>query len=187
MKIALFGGSFDPPHLGHQIVIQQVLELTKIEQIWLLPAYRHTFRKKLSPASHRLQMARFLLNEQIKLNTCEIDNQFDGDTIHPVRWLKNQYPQHQFNFLMGSDQLSSFRKWGQWQILLKEIPFLIYPRAGFAFAPLYDNMTPLKHRLQIITNISSTMVRERVRHGLLIKQLVPDEVRRYIEENKLYK
>jgi nicotinate-nucleotide adenylyltransferase len=188
MKIALFGGSFNPSHIGHQLVMTQAFELAPIETIWLLPLYQHVFAKHsdLAPVKHRLAMAKMLENHQIHTETCEIDQKMSGQTIEPVRYLLKKYPQHQFSFLMGSDQLKSFNRWGSWQTLLKLIPFYIYPRAGFPLRPLYSSMTPLTHPLQIITNISSTMVRKRLQAGLTIKHLVPQNVRQYLKKNKLY-
>ena len=75
MKITLFGGSFNPPHIGHRLVMTQAFELAPIEEIWLLPSFKSTFAKNsnLIDPKHRLNMAKTLLNGKIKLQTCEID------------------------------------------------------------------------------------------------------------------
>lgn len=191
MNITLFGGSFNPPHLGHEIVLKQIFKLRLIpslDQIWLLPEYRHSFAKNtdLAPVSHRLAMTKFLLNHKIKLQTCCIDKKMSGNTIEHITYLKNKFPQHQFSFLMGSDNLSSFTKWPRWKELLKLIPFYIYPRLGCPFKPLYPNMKPLTHPQQIITNISSTMIRQRISQGLPVEHLLPRAINRYLTLNLLY-
>ncbi|MCG2691921.1 hypothetical protein L6272_03775, partial [Microgenomates group bacterium] len=122
MNITLFGGSFNPPHLGHEIVLKQIFQLKLIpnlDQIWLLPEYQHSFAKNtdLAPVKHRLAMAKFLLGPKIKLQTCCIDKQMSGNTIEHITYLKNKFPRHQFSFLMGSDNLAGFTKWPQWQKL----------------------------------------------------------------------
>lgn len=191
MNITLFGGSFNPPHLGHEIVLKQIFALKLIphlDQIWLLPEYQHSFAKNtdLAPVEHRLAMTKFLLNHKIKLETCCIDQKMSGNTIEHITYLKNKFPRHQFSFLMGSDNLSSFTKWPRWKELLKLIPFYIYPRLGYPFKPLYTNMKPLTHPQQIITNISSTMIRRRISQGLPVEHLLPGAINRYLALNRLY-
>src|SRR3989344_2675611 len=100
MKVCLFGGSFNPPHIGHRLVMTQTFELAPIDEIWLLPSFKSTFAKNasLADANHRLTMAKTLLNGKIKLETCEIDRQMSGETIEPVTYLVKKYPAHQFSF-----------------------------------------------------------------------------------------
>ena len=189
MNVTLFGGSFNPAHLGHQLVLSQAFELIKdLNQIWLLPDYQHSFAKNshLAPVKHRLSMARMLENSQVKTETCVIDNKMSGNTIDHITFLKKKHPRHRFSFLMGSDNLKNFTSWPQWQTLLKVMPFYVYPRAGFPLKPLKPGMKPLTHPLQIVTNISSTMVRKRLKAQLSIKHLVPSKVARYIKQNRLY-
>jgi len=189
MNITLFGGSFNPPHLGHQLVMTQVFELIpRLKQIWLLPDYQHSFPSKasLAPVKHRLAMTKMLENHRINTQTCAIDQKMSGNTIEHITYLKKKYPHHQFSFLMGSDNLASFTKWPQWQQLLTLMPFYIYPRVGFPLKPLKTNMHPLEHPLQIITNISSTMVRKRLAKNLTTKHLIPHKVNQYIQRNHLY-
>lgn len=191
MNITLFGGSFNPPHLGHEIVLKQIFALKLIpdlDQIWLLPEYQHSFAKNtdLAPASHRLTMAKFLLQPHVKIETCCIDKQMSGNTIEHIAYLQKTYPEHHFSFLIGSDNLPGFTKWPQWPELLKLMLFYIYPRLGCPFKPLYPNMKPLTHPAQIITNISSTMVRQRISQGLPVEHLLPREISRYITLNLFY-
>lgn len=191
MNITLFGGSFNPPHLGHEIVLKQIFELKLIpnlDQIWLLPEYRHSFAKNavLAPVEHRLAMTKILLNHEIKLQTCCIEKKMSGNTIEHITYLKNKFPRHQFSFLMGSDNLAGFTLWPQWPELLKLMTFYIYPRANCPFKPLYPNMKPLTHPQQIITNISSTMIRQRIKQGLKVEHLLPGRINRYLILNRLY-
>ncbi|MBU1085461.1 MAG: nicotinate (nicotinamide) nucleotide adenylyltransferase [Candidatus Beckwithbacteria bacterium] len=189
MNITLFGGSFNPPHLGHQIVINQAFELIpKIDELWLLPDYKHAFEKRkfFIDSKHRLTMTKMLENHKVKTNTCTFDNKMPGNTIFHITYLKEKYPQHQFSFLIGSDNLSTFHKWPKYQTLLKIMPFYIYPRSDYPFKPLYPNMHPLKHPLQIITNISSTVIRNRINKNLSTNHLLPEKIAKYIKKNQLY-
>jgi len=187
MNITLFGGSFNPPHLGHQIVINQAFEFIKdLDEIWLLIENQHSFDKTLALAQHRLQMTKTLLNGKIKLQTCCLDQQLSGNTIDHLSFLQKTYPQHNFSFLLGSDNLKQFHQWPQYKTLLKKMTFYIYPRAGFPLKPLYQGMKAIEHPLQIITNISSTIVRQRLQNDLSIKNLVHPAVAQYIKAQKLY-
>ncbi len=189
MNIALFGGSFNPPHLGHQIVISQAFELIpQIDEIWLLPDYQHAFAKNenFASPSHRLAMTKMLENHKIKTNTCTFDQKMPGNTIFHITHLKKTYPDHHFSFLMGSDNLPTFHKWPKYKTLLKLMPFYIYPRANHPFKPVLTNMHPLKHPLQIVTNISSTRIRNRIKNQLSIHHLLPEKIARYIQKHNLY-
>jgi nicotinate-nucleotide adenylyltransferase len=186
MHIGILGGSFNPPHIGHLFVAQQVLDFTDIEQVWFLPAYNHTFDKPLAPVADRLAMTKLLKLAGTHVSTLEIDQKLDGNTINLLPILKKQYHQDRFTFLIGSDQLTAFTKWGNWQELLRRLPFLVIPRAGYAMEPLQPKMRPLIHKHFITTNISSSMVRERIRQGLTIDYFVTPEVQTYIHVHDLY-
>jgi nicotinate-nucleotide adenylyltransferase len=194
MNIVLFGGSFDPPHLGHLIVIQQAFELIDpVDELWLIPAYRHTFQKDLSPFLHRIKMAKALImqlprniQEHIKLNTVECDKKLKGETYQTYALLKKAHPDHQFSFLMGSDQIPQFDQWGHYQELLEMMPFYVYPRPGFDTKISYPNMTLLQDKNQVITNISSTLIRQRLIDQLPVNHLIPRAIKSYIHTEKLY-
>jgi len=166
---------------------EQAMDLAMIDEVWLLPVYRHTFNKHLNELQIRLDLTRLLTNHRIKLSTLEIDNKLSGQTIELVPILKKGYPQHRFIFIIGSDQLPTFHKWGEYKKLLKLLPFLVMPRAGFSLQPLYSGMRVLDHPLLVTTNISSTIIRDRIKKSLTINNLVPEKVREYIEEKGLYK
>jgi nicotinate-nucleotide adenylyltransferase len=189
MNIALFGGSFNPPTIGHQLVIRQTLELVNsLDMIWLLPDYQHSFAKNetLAPAADRLAMTRVLTGMRVKLETCCIDRQMSGNTIEHLRYLQQEHPKQKFFFLMGSDNLAGFTRWPEWRTLLHLLPFYIYPRAGYPMEPIYQNMVTLTHPQQVITNISSTLVRERIAQHLPWEYLVPPPVADYIKQKRLF-
>ncbi len=197
MNITLFGGSFNPPHFGHLIVIEQAFVIIEnIDQLWLLPDYNHSFEKgnRFAPVNDRLQMtkllenhiAKSLDNKKIRTETCTIDQKMSGNTIQHITYLNKLHPRHKFSFLMGSDNLSSFHKWPKYKTLLKLMPFYIYPRAGKPMMPLRDHMQPMEHPLQVITNISSTLVRNRIKQNLPITHLVPKSVLQYLRVKHVY-
>lgn len=194
MHILLFGGSFDPPHLGHLIVIQQAFELIPdIDELWLLPAFKHTFQKKLAYYPHRINMTKTLImqlphkvQQKIKLNTIECDNRLKGETYQTLALLKKKHPDYTFSFLMGTDQLPHFDKWGYYKELLEMMHFYVYPRAGYKNDLKYSNMTLLKSDSQVITNISSTLIRDRLAKNFPVNHLLPIAIINYIATESVY-
>jgi len=206
MHILLFGGSFNPPHLGHQLVIEQAFELIPgLDELWLLPNFQHTFGKNLLDANHRINLSNLLIDTLsprihplVKLCTIEIDLKLSGQTYHTLQTLKynSDYLQTNnflspstrpdFSFLMGSDQLPSFHRWGNWQSLLKQMPFFVYPRCDFPPQPLRPNMTLLSSPNQVITNISSTQIRNRLASKQPIGSLLPSTILEYINQHQLF-
>ena len=184
MKIALLGRAFNPPHLGHVMIARQVLDFTDTDEVWFLPNYGQIPPKPVAPVADRLAMANLIVFPKTKVSTLEIDNTLDGDTINLIPHLPRE---HQFSFIVGSDQLPTFHLWGQWEKLLKALPFLIFPRYGYPNEPIYPGMTLVSDELLIGSNISSTKIRARVAAGLSIEQFVPPGAADYIEKHGLYK
>jgi nicotinate-nucleotide adenylyltransferase len=191
MHILLFGGSFNPPHLGHAIVVEQAFELIpSIDELWLLPTYHHAFGKDLAPATDRLAMCQLLAdtinNPHVSVCSLEIDSQSQGSTFQTLQLLKQKYPQHTFSFLMGSDQLPSFTKWDHWQELLHAMHFYVYPRGSHRHDVTFSNMELLESPIQVITNISSTLVRHRNDQQLPVSRIVPKTILEYMQTHQLY-
>lgn len=183
MNIGLLGGAFNPPHNGHLMIAQQVLDFAGMDEVWFLPNYGQIPPKPVAPVSDRLAMVKLLQLPRTRVSTLEIDKKLDGDTIHLLPLLPKE---HAFHFIIGSDQLPTFHLWGKWQELLRAMPFLIFPRYGFPNEPLYENMRPITNDKLVGSNLSSTKIRSRVREGLSIDQFVPREVATYIRDRGLY-
>ncbi len=183
MKVALLGGSFNPPHIGHLLIARQVLDFTDADELWFVPSYGQSPPKPVAPAEDRLAMTKMLVLPKAQVSTIEIDNKLDGETIHLLPLLPKE---HSYTFVIGSDQLPTFHLWLKWEELLDAMPFLVFPRYGYPNEPLYQNMKVLSHELLVGSNISSTKVRERVKAGLPIDLFVPLGVGEYIKVHGLY-
>jgi nicotinate-nucleotide adenylyltransferase len=183
MNIALLGGAFNPPHLGHLMIAQQVLDFTDTDEVWFLPNFDQSPPKPVASVEDRLAMTRLLQLPRTQVSTIEIDNKLDGETIHILPFLPKE---HVFSFIIGSDQLPTFHLWLDWEKLLAQMPFLVFPRYGYPNEPLYPGMTMITNELMVGSNISSSKIRERVKKGLSIDQFVPNEVSSYVTNHKLY-
>src|SRR5258708_38456692 len=116
MKIAIFGGSFDPPHLGHLFISIQVKEILSMDQVWLMPLYQKSlqaeiFHKILTDERHRLAMTKLLENDFIKASDFEIAHNQASYTLKTLDRLTEQSPLDEFYWILGSDQLTDFQQY----------------------------------------------------------------------------
>lgn len=184
MKIGLLGGTFNPPHIGHILIAQQVLDFTDADEVWFLPNYgQHPPKRDVASVEDRLTMVKMISLPHARVSTLEIDRRLDGNTINLLPVLPKE---HQFLFIIGSDWLPRFREWGNYKELLEKLPFLVFPRYGYPVKPLYTNMTVVSHPSLVTFDISCTKIRERVKRRLSIDSFVPKGVAEYIKEKGLY-
>lgn len=183
MNISLLGGTFNPPHLGHVWIAQQVLDFGGVDEVWFLPNFRQNPPKPVASAEDRLAMSKLLEIPRARVSTIEYEHNLDGNTINLLPFLPKE---HIYSFIIGSDQLSSFHLWPEWEKLLSSMPFLVFPRYGYPSDPLYPGMKVIGSEMLIGTNISSTKIRARVKNGLSIQNLVPDAIASYITKHSLY-
>ncbi len=203
MKIAILGGSFDPPHLGHLLIARQVIEQAQMDQVWLMPNYSTSahhalFQKNLSPVEDRLAMAQLLEDKKIKASDFEIENNKKSLTIITLKSISKRYPQHVFYWIMGSDKLETFHLYDGWKDIVKNYHLIIFPREhmlwhieervkeGLQLHTIPENVIVLQNRNLMLTNISSTAIRNRVKSGLPIDFLVSPNIEEYIRKHKLY-
>lgn len=199
MKIAILGGSFDPPHLGHFSIALQVQELLDMDQVWLLPAHNHPFQRDLSPVEKRYTMTSFLETDKIKVSDYEMKHNPKSYTIDTLNGLKQTHPDDEFYWITGSDQLEHFQKYKNWQDIINKHNVIIFPREWMLpqlndivkeklmLKTIPENVIVLQTKHLILTNISSTKIRERVKKGLPIHYFVPTKVAEFIKENNVYK
>jgi len=191
MHIGLFGGSFDPVHLGHQLVVDQVLSHHIFDEVWYIPVGNHDFGKTLTTSSHRIAMLELVAQPGTKIETLEIDSPEVSYTHATLTQLQTRFPEHRFSWVIGSDQMESLYKWGCavesacFPALLKEFTFYVYPRAGYPITLPYPELVPLTQLTEI--EVSSTEIRRRQKTREAITGLVDLRVEAYIEKNKLFK
>ena len=175
-RIALFGGSFNPPHLAHRQVVDYLRGQNAFDEVWVVPTFDHPFAKGLIPFSHRAKMVQLLIADcgsDVKL--CTIEEELKAKPsymIKTIRALKKKYPAHVFSIVVGSDCRNDLPKWKNYKELKKEAAFFFVPRPGFEASPFMD--------------VASTRIRALIREGKPYTQYLTDKVARYIEENKLY-
>lgn len=200
MKIGILGGSFNPPHLGHLFIAMQVKSVLQLDEIWLLPCFRlqKGFEKEFVSIEHRYAMTRFLENEYIKVSDYEIKYNQQSYTIDTLEGLQNLYHEHTFYWIIGTDQLVNFQKYHRWKDLVHFHNLIIFPREyilpflhekvkeAFLLEEIPSTISVLDSPDLVLTNISSTRIRNRIKHNLPIHFFVPEKVEQYISQTALY-
>ncbi|OGK62489.1 nicotinate (nicotinamide) nucleotide adenylyltransferase [Candidatus Roizmanbacteria bacterium RIFOXYB2_FULL_38_10] len=203
MNIAILGGAFDPPHIGHLFVASQVKELLSMDEVWLMPCYSYfpEFPVKFSHITSphmRADMVSLLSGQGLRISRFEFDHNKKSRTIDTMRLLKKQYPNDTFSFIIGSDTLPTFRLWNEWNSLVHDYNLIVFPRdtdlqtleervkLSFGIDLISSNISIIKGDV-IVSNIASTHIRKRVRHNLSIRSMVLPEIEKYIFDHNLYK
>lgn len=179
MHVALFGGSFNPPHVGHQLAALYVLETAPVDALWLLPCYQHAFDKALEPFAHRVAMCEAMgkaLGPRVRVETIEAQLGGPSRTLITVKALRAAYPEHRFSLMIGSDLTTERQSWYGADELIALIDFIVVGREGAD--PTAGVAMPA---------VSSTEVRQRLLAGQPVNAFVPRDVLAVINEAKLYR
>ncbi len=189
-RIGVFGGTFDPIHMGHLITAQSVREIRKLDKIIFIPAYISPHKTSAEPSAtlHRLNMIKIAIEDVPFFECSEMEIKKGGVsyTVDTLRELKNEYDE--IEFIIGYDNIFTFHKWKDPDEILKLAKIIVLKRKSSQPPPFKD-----KYYHQAIfvqtrgIEISSTDIRERVKKGLPIHFLVPQKVKEYIFRNNLYK
>ncbi|MBI4053205.1 MAG: nicotinate-nicotinamide nucleotide adenylyltransferase [Candidatus Diapherotrites archaeon] len=169
MKIALFGGTFDPVHNGHLAAAKAALKKTRADELWFVPAFRNPWKKRQpSLPKHRLAMLRLAAkaNAKFKVKDFEIRNR-TSHTLDLVDFLLKKFPEHEFIFVVSTKTKRQLHRWKNAKALLKKISVCVVPDFG--------------------GNLNSTRIRALAKKGLPLEGLVPEAVEKFILAKKLYR
>jgi nicotinate-nucleotide adenylyltransferase len=189
MKLGLFGGSFDPVHLGHLLVAQAAIEELELDRLFFIPAAQSPFKSEIqpAPASVRRQLLRLALAGKAN---CEVDEQEiqRGGVSYSIETLRDyakRLPKAELFYLIGADNITKLTEWREASELAKLAEFVAIPRPGEA--PV-NFPTPFRGRTLkgFPLGVSSSQIRARVKAGLPIENLVPPFVAEAIRNAKLY-
>jgi len=190
-RIGIFGGTFDPIHLGHLIVAQQAAEKLGLDQVLFIPAGKppHKGGEKLSPARDRYQMVRLAVrgHRLFKVSDIEIKSKKSSYTVNTLKALKSKYKTAGLFLLLGLDQAVLLSTWKEPQELFELATVCVLSRPGFTRNEVESRWRKMLRFLPVsLIDISATAIRDRVRRSQAIRYLVPEEVARYIKNKKLY-
>ncbi len=187
MKIAVLGGRFDPPHLGHFLIAQQVLDFyPDIDKVFFVPAYKHAWSPIEASAKDRVNMLKNSLQKNMEVSNIEIKRGDTSYTVDTVEALKRETGADIY-WIVGSDILPEFKKWKDYKKLMDLAKFIVFPRNPHLLPTrLPKGFEVVKHPELFTTNFSSSKIRERIKNKKSIEYLVPEAVARYIKKHKLY-
>lgn len=200
MNIGIFGGSFNPIHIGHLIVAEEVLQQRALSKIIFVPTglSPHKETGDLVAASHRFQMVKDAIsdNNHFKISDIEIKRTGKSYTIDTVRILSEMYGEsHNFYLILGTDMINEISTWKDIGLLSEMCYFIVVNRfpvsinGNFTKSLFSKEKAAEIERLKVTIpsiEISSTEIRERLRNGRSIRYLVPRCVEDYIRLNNLY-
>ena len=174
-KIAVFGGSFDPPHVGHLWAIAYTLAMHDVKDIWIIPCYKHVYGKELTPFEHRFEMCKkmFDMFPRVKVSDLEKSlSQDNGDkpnfTADTLEYLNRSYG-YESSLIVGEDIAKNIHKWDGYERITKVANILPVPREDKA-----------------IPELGSTNIKEEIKKGRMPDKILTPKVLDYIVQNNLY-
>jgi nicotinate-nucleotide adenylyltransferase len=192
MKIGVFGGSFNPPHMGHLIVIEAVRDQLQLDKVIFIPAAQSPNKPDtlLAPASNRLEMTELAVrgNKGFEVSDIEIQRKGVSYTVDTIQMLSVLNPRSELSLIIGIDNLIEFDTWKSPDEIVSKTDLVVMSRPGYS-----TNVTKSKYlRAAKIINvpqigISGTDIRRKVKLGRSIRFLVPKQVEDYILTKRLYK
>lgn len=191
MKICLFGGTFDPPHIGHLLIAQTICEAESFDKILFIPVNIPPHKTVNTPLEDRLNMLDIAIddNPNFEISDIEIKRGGVSYTIDTIKTIKNKYniSSNKISYLIGSDSLLNFHNWKDPEKILEECQIIVAIRPGFRPS---DIPAWILHKIQFANiprfEISSTNIRDRWVEDKTIRYMVTLPVWDYINEHKLY-
>ncbi len=189
METGLFFGSFNPIHIGHLIIAQAVLDQAKLSDVWFVvsPQNPHKSSRSLAHEFDRLEMVERAIADNDRFRAVDIEFRMPKPsyTVDTLAWLREKYPQREFKLIIGEDNLASFKKWKNHQVILDDFGLLVYPRPGI-IQSVREERPHIQYLDAPMLDISATYIRKCVKEGRSIRYLVPDSTARFIRDKQLY-
>ncbi len=194
MKVGIFGGSFNPPHIGHLIVAEFIREEANLDKIIFIPCaspphkQNQNYLSQMASPLHRFEMVKIAINGNPFFEVSDIEIKRGGIsyTIETVNFLVEKFPDREFYLLIGADQFEEFHTWREPDEIVKKVHLLVFNRYGYRVTE-----SKFSKYASFITvpniDVSASSIRNRIKFGRSIKYLVPPEVEEYIYRNKLYR
>ena len=185
MNLYFYGGTFDPPHIGHKIVVDYFLN--NGDQFLIIPTYQSPFKTyKPISYSHREKMLKIMFSdllEKIKIIDFEYKNK-SKYTFNTIKFLKEKYPNYNINMILGVDQFNEIDSWKSSDYVLNSINLFVISRPGYKVKEKKNNV---KFIDDISVNISSKKIRDNISSLDKIEPMLDRGVLEYIIENKIYR
>lgn len=198
MNIGIFSGSFNPVHNGHVALAEWFVQEHVVDAVWLIRSPLNPLKVaaavQMAPDADRLAMLRLAIegHDGLGISTIEDDMPRPSYSYHTLQRLREQHPEHEFHFIIGSDNWQHFTRWYRWQDILREFRLVVYPRPGYPAeaGPSFPEAKGIRIVDAPTYDVSSTDVRRLLSGSpserYEARSLVSPLVMRYIQEHGLY-
>lgn len=196
-RIGIFGGSFNPIHLGHTTLAAYICEQGMVDEVWLMVSPQNPLKqdRTLLDEQERLAMSRLAVapNPTLKASDFEFTLPRPSYTYHTLKALRKAYPDYEFHLIIGEDNWNCFDRWYRGEDIIRETPIIVYPRKSESteepvlneqFSTSVFQLSFLEH--PPLLPYSSTEIRSLIAQGHDASHMLHPNVARYIEENHLY-
>lgn len=189
MNLGIFGGSFDPVHVGHLVTAERVAEAAGLDRVLMVVAARSPFKtaRRMAPARERLALLRLALRGHPVLEASDLELSRGGIsyTVDTIRELRRRHPRARLHLILGADAAAQLPDWKSLPEIAREVRFVLVGRPGRHRLP---PGLPKKLRVDGLPRleVSSTSIRERLRRGLSVRWLLPEAVERRVRRKGLY-
>lgn len=179
-RVAIFGGSFNPPHVAHVLAAAYVLATQDVDRLLVIPTFEHPFGKSLASFEHRLAMCERAFADLRRVEVSDIERQLGGEskTLLVLQALAQRNPEWKMRLVVGSDILNESHQWFAWERVVALAPPIVLGRMGH---PAPGAPSPL------LPQIASRDLRAMIAKGQDVGALVAKSVRAYIDEHGLYR
>lgn len=188
-KIGLFFGSFNPIHMGHLIIANIMAETTDLKKVWFVVSPQNPFKpaKGLLHEFDRYDMVRAAVHDHYKIEVTDVEFHLPKPsyTIHTLVYLTEKHPDKQFKVIIGEDNLESFAKWKNHEVILNDYGLYVYPRPHAQPSELKQHPNVKMVEAPMI-DISATFIRNCIRKKQSVRYLVPDAVEEKIRSKGFY-
>ena len=190
MKIGVFGGSFDPIHIGHAMLAANISAREIVDEVWIVISPQNPLKKDDARASDsdRMAMAGIVASQCPRLKVCGIELELEPPyyTYRTLQELHRRYPEHDFRLIIGSDNWLIFDRWKESEAIIREFGVIVYQRPGSEISDegLPENVMLLHDTPQVL--LSSSLIRDYLKSGVAVDFMLPTGVTGYIMIHGLY-
>jgi len=197
VRIGIFGGSFNPIHLGHTALAAYICEQGLVDEVWLMVSPQNPLKQDLTllDENERLAMAQLAVAPYPMLRACNFEFTLPRPsyTYHTLQALRTAYPEHEFSLIIGEDNWQCFHRWYRGDDIVRETPIIVYPRSSenSEHSESTKELSTFNFQLSILEDppllpYSSTEIRHRIATGQDASHMLHPDIAKYITEKHHY-